>query len=111
PPPPAPPRPPPPPPPPPRRAFLDLAEHGADRDGVAVLRGNIGEHTRRRRRHFDRHLIGLKLDQGFVHRDRFARFLEPFADGRLGDRFTQRRHAYLSHGLIPDVRYRMSDVG
>src|SRR6516225_9479017 len=92
-------------------ASLDAAagENGADGDRIAILGGNIREYAGRRRRHFDRHLVGFKLDQGFVHRDDFARFLEPFADGRLGDRFTQRRHAYLSHGLIPDVGCRMSD--
>ena len=83
----------------PAGAFLDLAEHRADRDGFAVLGGDLAEHAGGRRRHFDRHLVGLELDQRLVDRDRVARLLEPFADGRLGHRFAERRHANLSHGL------------
>ena len=47
------------------------------------------------RRHLDRHLVGLELDQRLVGGDRIARLLEPFADGRLGHGFAQRRHADL----------------
>ena len=35
-------------------AFLDLAEDGADGDGLAILGGDIAEHARGRSRHFDR---------------------------------------------------------
>ena len=72
-------------------AFLDLAEQRADRDGLAVLGGDIAEHAGGRRRHLDRHLVGFELDQRLVDRDRIARLLEPLADGRLGHGFAERR--------------------
>ena len=37
------------------------------------------------------------LDQGFIYRDRVARLLEPFANGRFGHRFTKRGHADICH--------------
>ena len=80
-------------------AFLDLAEQRADGDGVAVLGGDVAEHAGGRRRHLDRHLVGLELDQRLVDRDRVARLLEPFADGRLGHQFAERGHADFSHDL------------
>ncbi len=80
-------------------AFLDLAEHRADGDGLAVLGGDLAEHAGGRRRHLDCHFVGLELDQRLVDRDRIARLLEPFADGRLGHRFPERRHANFSHGI------------
>ena len=55
------------------------------------------EHAGGRRRHLDRHLVGLELDQRLVDRDRIARLLEPLADGRLGHRFAERGHADFSH--------------
>ena len=78
-------------------AFLDLAEQRADRDRLAILGGDLAEHAGGRRRHLDRHLVGFELDQRLVDRDGVARLLEPFADGRLGDRFAERGHADLSH--------------
>ena len=79
-------------------AFLDLAEQRADRDGLAVLGGDLAEHAGRGRRHLDRHLVGLELDQRLVDGDRIARLLEPVADGRLGHRFAERGDADFSHG-------------
>ena len=81
-------------------AFLDLAEQRADRDGLAILGGNLGQHAGGRRRHLDRHLVGLELDQRLVDRDRIARLLEPFADRRLGDGFAERGNADFSHDLV-----------
>ena len=80
-------------------ALLDLAEQRADGDRFAVLDRNLGEHAGGRRRHLDRHLVGLKLDQRLVDRDRVARLLEPFADRRFGHRLAERGHANLSHGI------------
>ena len=51
-------------------AFLDLAEQRADRDRLAVLGGDLAEHAGGGRRHLDRHLVGLELDQRLVDRDR-----------------------------------------
>ena len=79
------------------RAVLDLAEQRADRDGLAVLGGDLGEHAGGRRRHLDRHLVGLELDQRLVDRDGIARLLEPFADGRLGDGFAEGGNADFGH--------------
>ena len=36
------------------------------RDGLAVLGGDLGQHAGGRRGHFDRHLVGLELDQRLV---------------------------------------------
>ena len=80
-----------------RRAFRDLAEQRADRDGLAVLGGDLAEHAGGRRRHLDRHLVGFELDQRLVDRDRIARLLEPLADGRLGHGFAERGHADFGH--------------
>ena len=72
------------------------AEHGADRDCVAGPDGDFREHAGRRRRHLDRDLVGLKLDQRLVGGDRVAGLLEPLADGRLDHGLTQARHPDLS---------------
>ena len=53
-------------------AVADLAEQGADRDRLAVLGGDLGEHAGGRRGHLDRHLVGLELDQRLVGRDGVA---------------------------------------
>ena len=79
----------------------DLAEQRADRDGLAVLDRDLGEHAGGRRRHFERDLVGFQLDQRLVDRDGFARLLEPFADGRFGDRFAKRGDADVSHDHCP----------
>ena len=82
-------------------AFLDLAEQRADRDCLAVLHGDVGEHAGGGRRHLDGHLVGLELDQRLVDRDGFAGLLEPLADGRLGDGFAERGNADFSHDNCP----------
>ena len=79
--------------------FLDLAEHRTHGNSVAILGGDIAEHARGRRRHFDRHLVGFELDQRLVDGDSLTRFLEPFADGRLGDQFSERGDTNLGHGF------------
>ena len=81
-------------------AFLDLSEQRADGDRLAVLGRDVAEHAGGGRRHLDRHLVGLELDQRLVDRDRIARLLEPLADGRLGHGFAERGHADFSHGAI-----------
>src|SRR6185437_934486 len=82
-------------------AVGDLAEQRADRDRVAVFRRDVGEDAGGRRRHLDRDLVGLELDQRLVDRDRVAGLLEPFADGGLGDGFAERRDANIGHDLCP----------
>ena len=83
-----------------RRAFLDLAEHGADPDRVAGLGRDVAEHAGGRRRHLQRDLVGFEFDQRLVDRDRLAGLLEPLADGRFGDAFAQRGDADLSHRFV-----------
>src|SRR5436853_174690 len=61
------------------RALLDLAEQRAHSDGLAVLGGNLGQHAGGRRGHLDGYLVGFKLHQRLVDRDRIARMLEPFS--------------------------------
>src|SRR6185436_10629733 len=91
-------------------AFLDLTEQRADRDGLAVLRGNLAKRSGGGRRHLDGHLVGLELDDRLVDRDGIARFLEPFANGRLGDGLAQRRDADFSHDGAPVRRGRQAPV-
>ncbi len=94
------------------RAFPDLTEQRADRDRLAVLGRDVAEHAGGRRRHLDRYLVGLELDQRLVDGDRIAGLLEPLADGRLGHRFAERGHADLSHGPHPSsvvAHARMTD--
>ena len=83
-----------------RRAFLDLAEQRADADGLAVLGRDLAEHAGGRRRHFQRHLVGLEFDQRLVDGDGVARLLEPFADGGFGHRFAEGGHADVSHDRL-----------
>src|SRR6185437_1511237 len=78
-------------------AFGDRTEQRADSNGGAVLGRDVAEHAGGGRRHFQRHLVGLELDERLVDRDRVARLLEPFADGRFGDRFAKGGDADVSH--------------
>src|SRR5207244_13114230 len=84
-----------------RRAIIDLSQQRADRNGLAILGHDVAERARRRRRDFDRDLVGLELDQGLIDRDGIAGLLEPAADGGLGHGFTERRNANFSHRLFP----------
>ena len=56
------------------------SRHGQVDDGAGHARVDL-----------DRHLVGLELDQRLVDRHRVARLHQPLGDGRLGDRFAQRR--------------------
>ena len=51
--------------------------------GVSIEH-NLRQHSRDRRRHFLRHLVGFELDQRIVDRDRVADLFQPRADDRLG---------------------------
>ena len=62
------------------------AEQRADRHRLTGLDGDLGQHAGGRRVDFERHLVGFELDQRLVGFDRVAALLEPFADGRFGDR-------------------------
>ena len=88
-----------------RRAVIDLSEQRADRDGLAILGGDLAERARRWRRDFDGDLVGLEFDQRLVDRDGIAGLLEPAADGGLGHGFAERRNANFSHGLFPQMRH------
>ena len=83
------------------RAFIDLPEQPADRNGFAILGDDFAERTCRRRGDLDCHLVGFEFDQRFVHRNGVAGFLEPAADGGLGHGLAERRNANFSHGLFP----------
>src|SRR5205823_1466378 len=80
-----------------RRAIIDLSEQSADRNGFAILGADLAKGAGRWRRDFDGDLVGLELDQRFIHRHGIAGFLEPAADGSLGDGFAERRNANFSH--------------
>src|SRR5262249_39354657 len=72
-------------------------------DRIAVLDGNVGEHTGGRRRHFDGNFIGFQFDERFVDGNRVARLLEPFADRSFGHRLAEGGYANLRHGNPLDV--------
>ncbi len=73
------------------RAFRDRAQQRAHLDIVALGDRLALEHAGRRRRHLDRHLVGLELDQRLVGGDRLAGLLQPAGDRGLGDGFAQGR--------------------
>src|SRR5436305_113145 len=68
-----------------RGPVVDLPEQCADGDRLAVLGDDLAQRAGRGRGDFDGDLVGLKLDQRLVDRNRIAGLLEPAADGRLGD--------------------------
>jgi hypothetical protein len=75
------------------------AQQRADRHGLPGLGHDLGQHAGRRRVDLERHLVGLQLDQRFVRLHRVAALLEPFAHGRFGYRFAERRNAnFCGHG-------------
>jgi hypothetical protein len=78
-------------------AFLDRAEQRANRDRIAVLDRNIGEHTRRRCRHLDGDFVGFQFDQRLVDGDHIARLLEPFADRGFRYRLAEGGYTNLRH--------------
>ena len=61
----------------PRRRLPDRAEQRADRDRIAVLGRDVGQHAGGRRRHLERDLVGLELDQRLVDRTASPGLLEP----------------------------------
>jgi hypothetical protein len=82
-------------------ARLDVAQHAAHLHGRPFGDSEVGHRAGRGRRHLDRDLVGLELAQGLVDRDGVARLDQPLGDGRLGDRFAQRRNLDLEgHALL-----------
>ena len=80
--------------------LIDPRDNRPDLDRVALGEQLLTKRPRHRRRHFDRDLVGLQADDRLVERDRFARRLQPLADGRLGDRFAQRRDLYVGGHVV-----------
>jgi hypothetical protein len=80
---------------------LDGAEQRADVHRLARLDRDRRQHAGRRGRHFERHLLGLELDQRLVFADGLAFALEPLRDRRLGDRFAKRRNADFCGHVLP----------
>ena len=76
------------------------AEQRADRDGRARSAPISRQHAGGGRVDLERHLLRLQFHQRLVRLDGFAALLEPFADGRLGDRFAERRNANFSGHVI-----------
>src|SRR6516164_7510108 len=82
-------------------ALADRAKHGTHRHRISGLDHDRGENAGGRRRHFDRHFVGFKLDQRLIGSDHVASLLEPLADGSLGHRFAKRWNADLDgHAVI-----------
>ena len=79
------------------RTFVDLTEQRADGDRLAVLGGDLAEHSGGRRRHFDGDLVGFELDQRLVHRHGIAGLLEPAANGGFRHGLAECRNTNFSH--------------
>jgi hypothetical protein len=62
---------------------------------------DVGQYAGGGSRDLDSHLVGLQLDQRLIRIDGFARLLEPLADRRFRDGFTQRRHLDLDRHVVP----------
>ena len=83
-----------------RAAVAGVRAEAADGgDGLARSNGGAlidrdGQHAVSRRRHLDRDLVGLDLDQQLVLLDGVAALLGPLADGALGDAFAHGRHRH-----------------
>ena len=79
--------------------FGDLAEQGADADGLAVLGGDFRQHAGGGRVDFERHLVGFELDERLVGLDGVAGLFEPAADRRFGDGFAESWNADFNRHL------------
>ena len=71
---------------------------------IAVLHADFSEDAAARGRHFLGHLVRLQLDQRLVFLHRFAGFLQPFGDSRLGHGLAERRHHDIGHKLTQALR-------
>ena len=73
-------------------AFFDHGDHCIDFDRVADVDLEFLDRAGNGGGCLHRDLVGFQADDGFIDGDRIADFLQQFADGRFGDRFTQRRN-------------------
>ena len=96
-----------------RGAFLDHGDDRLDLDGVADRDLEFLDHARDGRGRLDGDLVGLEADDRLVDRDGIADVLEQFADGRFGDRFTQRGNFdFGGHNLaFPDYLQSLRTLG
>jgi len=79
--------------------LANARNHRADLNRVAFLEQLLAQGSGNRRRHFDRHLVGLQAGDRLIGRNRFARLLEPLRQRPFGDRFAQRWDLHIGgHG-------------
>ena len=81
--------------------LADGPQHRADGNAGTLGHLDLGQDPCGRRRHLQRHLVGLELEQRLIDVDRIAGLLEPLTDSCLGHRFTERRHRDLDRHLFP----------
>ena len=92
-----------------RPGGADRPDQRPDIDRIARVGSDRFEHTGRRGRHLDGHLVGLELHHRLIGGDGIAHLLEPLADRRLGDALAQRGHPDVSrHQFGPSVFCRVS---
>jgi hypothetical protein len=77
------------------RAVDDARDQRAHRHGFAFLDEIVAHRAGHRRRHLDRHLVGLEAGDRLVRAHRLARLLDPLAQRRFGNGLTQGRHEYV----------------
>ena len=73
-------------------AGADHGDDAVDRNRLAFLRANLGEHAGGRRRNLGVHLVGRDLEERLVALDRVADLLDPADDRAFGDRLAHLRH-------------------
>src|SRR4029453_17977109 len=77
-----------------RRALADHGQVRADGYGLVLLREDLLQRPRYRRRDLGVDLVRRHLEKGFVHFDGVADVLEPSGDRPLGDGLAQGRHGH-----------------
>ena len=74
------------------RFLADLTEEIVNLHDITLAMQSFGEDAPTHRRHLDRNLVRLELDERIARRDDVALFLHPPRHGGFDDRFTERRH-------------------
>jgi hypothetical protein len=79
-----------------RSSGRHLAKQRADRDRLAGVGRDLAQNARARRIDLERHFVRFQFNQRLIGADGIAGLLEPFADGRFGDRLAERRNTNLN---------------
>ena len=81
-------------------AGLNAAQHGTGKHFRPRIGGNGGNHTRHRRIHFHRYLIGLEFHQRLISHHGVTGFFQPTRNGGGRNAFAQSGHNNIGHCSI-----------